>query len=74
MSNTLYLILLAKGMRIFTFSLISILIPVYLIGLGYSPFYVTLGIFFIVLGNVTFNLLLALYENSIGRRNFLIIK
>jgi len=34
---------------------------------------VTLGIFFIVLGNVTFNLLLALYENSIDRRNFLII-
>ena len=60
-------------MRTFIFGLISILIPVYLIHLKYSTFYVTLGIFFVVAGNATFNLLLALYEDSVGRKKFLII-
>jgi hypothetical protein len=68
MSNTVYLILLTKSIRTFIFGLISILIPVYLINLKYPIFYVTLGIFLVVAGNVTFNLLLALYENSVGRK------
>jgi hypothetical protein len=73
MSINLYLVLLAKSVRTFIFGLISILIPIYLVNLKYSAFYVTLGIFFVVFGNVVFNLLLALYEGSIGRKNFLIM-
>jgi len=35
--------------------------------------YVTLGVFLIVLGNVTLNLLLASYEARLGRRGFLVL-
>ncbi|MFP3491627.1 MAG: MFS transporter [Vulcanisaeta sp.] len=73
MNKAIYLIFLAKSIRTFMFGVISILIPIYLASLNYPVFYVTLGIFFVVLGNVIFNLLLALYESLIGRKNFLIM-
>jgi len=72
MNKAIYLIFLAKSIRTFMFGVISILIPIYLASLNYPVFYVTLGIFFVVLGNVVFNLLLALYESLIRRKNFLL--
>jgi len=41
--------------------------------LGYPVLYVTLGVFLIVLGNVTLNLFLASYEARMGRRGFLVL-
>jgi len=41
--------------------------------LGYPVLYVTLGVFLIVLGNVTLNLFLASYEARMGRRGLLIL-
>ncbi|MFP3231908.1 MAG: MFS transporter [Acidilobus sp.] len=41
--------------------------------LGYPVLYVTLGVFLIVLGNVTLNLFLASYEARLGRRGFLVL-
>jgi sugar phosphate permease len=47
---------------------VSVLLPLYLAALGYPVPYVTLGVFLIVLGNVTLNLLLALipFGDSLG--------
>jgi uncharacterized membrane protein YvlD (DUF360 family) len=59
-SRDLYLIFTAKGLRTFVFGLVSVL-PPYLAALGYPALYVTLGVFLIVLGNVTLNLFLASY-------------
>jgi len=42
------------------------------VALGYPVLYVTLGVFLIVLGNVTLNLFLASYEARVGRRWFLV--
>jgi MFS family permease len=72
-SKTLYLIFLAKSMRTFVFGAVSILVPVYLVNLGYPASYAALGVFLIVLGNVVLNLLLTLYEGLVGRRRFLVI-
>jgi len=46
--------------------------PLCLAALGYPALYVTLGVFLIVLGNVTLNLFLASYEARVGRRWFLV--
>ena len=46
--------------------------PLCLAALGYPVLYVTLGVFLIVLGNVTLNLFLASYEARVGRRWFLV--
>jgi len=71
-SRDLYLIFTAKGLRTFVFGLMSVLLPLYLAALGYPVLYVTLGVFLIVLGNVTLNLFLASYEARMGRRGFLV--
>ena len=73
MDRDLYLIFMAKGLRTFVFGLVSVLLPLYLAALGYPVPYVTLGVFLIVLGNVTLNLLLASYEARLGKRGFLVL-
>lgn len=70
--SELSLIMIAKGIRTFAFGMVSILTPIYISKLGYSPIYVGLAIFIIVAGNVTSNLLLTWYEGLIGRKRFLL--
>ncbi len=65
--------MVAKGFRTFIFGAVSVMTPIYLSVLGYSPLYVGLGLFTVVAGNVMSNLLLTWYGNAFGRRRFLLI-
>jgi len=69
----LSLIMVTKGLRTFAFGIVSVMTPIYLAVLGYSPFYVGLALFFIVSGNVFSNILLTWYGNVFKRRNFLLV-
>jgi MFS family permease len=66
-------IFIAKGARTFVSGMMSVLTPIYLARLGYSPQLVGLGIFLIVMSNVASNILLTWYGNLIGRRRILMI-
>jgi MFS family permease len=59
-------ILLAKGARVFVFGFTSIMTPVYVASLGYSPFYVGLTLASIIGGNILSNILLTWFGNKIG--------
>jgi MFS family permease len=65
-------ILVAKGTRAFVFGLASIMTPVYVAILGYSPFYVGLALASIIGGNIFSNFLLTWYANRIGIRRVLL--
>jgi len=65
-------IFIAKGARTFVSGMMSVLTPIYLARLGYSPQLVGLGIFLIVMSNVASNILLTWYGNLIGRRILMI--
>ncbi len=68
------MILIVKGgLRTFVFGMVSVLTPIYLAMLGFSPTYVGASIFLVVLGNVFSNVLLTWFGNVIGRRRLLII-
>ena len=71
--NRLGLVLINKASRVFVFGLVSILIPIYLALLHYSPLYVGLAIAPIVGGNIFSNLLLTFYGDRIGRKRLLLI-
>lgn len=73
MHRSVYLILFVKGLRTFVFGLVSVLTPIYLAMLGFSPIYVGVSLFLMVLGNVFSNLLLTWFGDVIGRRRLLII-
>ncbi|ADN50036.1 MFS transporter [Vulcanisaeta distributa] len=73
MHRSVYLILIVKGLRTFVFGMVSVLTPIYLAMLGFSPTYVGASIFLVVLGNVFSNVLLTWFGNVIGRRRLLII-
>ncbi|WP_243674500.1 MFS transporter [Vulcanisaeta distributa] len=60
-------------MRTFVFGMVSVLTPIYLAMLGFSPTYVGVSIFLVVLGNVSSNILLTWFGDVIGRRSLLII-
>jgi MFS family permease len=59
-------ILLAKGVRVLAFGFTSIMTPVYVSSLGYSPFYVGLALASIVGGNIFSNVLVTWFGNKIG--------
>ncbi len=65
--------MVAKGFRTFIFGAVSVMTPIYLSVLGYSPFYVGLALFTIVAGNVMSNVLLTWYGNMFGRKRFLLV-
>ncbi|MDG6927385.1 MAG: MFS transporter [Nitrososphaerota archaeon] len=65
--------MVAKGFRTFIFGAVSVMTPIYLSVLGYSPFYVGLALFTVVAGNVMSNLLLTWYGNMFGRKKFLLV-
>ncbi|MGC8608032.1 MAG: MFS transporter [Vulcanisaeta sp.] len=73
MVRSVYLILFVKGLRTFVFGIVSVLTPIYLAMLGFSPIYVGVSLFFVVLGNVFSNILLTWFGDVIGRRRLLII-
>src|SRR5579864_2795285 len=64
---------LTKGVRVFVFGLVTIMTPVYLAELGYSPFLVGIVLTVIVAGNIMSNLLLTWYRNWIGVHHALLI-
>jgi MFS family permease len=70
--NNFSSILVAKGARVFVFGLASIMTPVYVAILGYSPFYVGLALASIIGGNIFSNILLTWYVNRIGIRRALL--
>lgn len=72
MNNVTY-IFLCKGARVFVFGLVSIMTPIYLATLGYSPFYVGVAIATIIAGNIFSNIILTWYGNWIGRSRSLLV-
>ena len=72
MSNVTY-IFLCKAARVFVFGLVSIMTPIYLATLGYSPFYVGVALAAIILGNIVSNIILTWHGNWIGRKRSLLV-
>ena len=61
----------AKAVRVFYSGLLSILVPQYVLALGYSEFYLGVVLVAILGGNVASNLLLTYLENRASKRRFL---
>lgn len=70
--NGFYRILFAKGGRVFVFGLASVMTPVYVATLGYSPFYVGIVLGAIIAGNVFSNILLTWLGKRIGFRKLIL--
>jgi len=62
----LYTIYSVKALRVFSFGMVSIMTPVYLSILGFSPFYVGLDLAAVVSGNISSNILLTWFNSRIG--------
>ncbi len=71
--NSRYNIFASKAARVFVFGIVSIMTPVYLATLGYSPLYVGLALGAIIAGNIFSNILLTWYGNRIGVRKALLL-
>ena len=72
-STDLARVLVCKGSRVFVSGLLSVMTPVYLDLLGYSPAYIGAFLLVIVLGNVLSNLALSQYERRFGLKRFLLL-
>jgi MFS family permease len=72
LNNSFSSILLAKGTRVFVFGLTSIMMPIYVLILGYSAFYVGLVLAAIIGGNIFSNILLTWFGKRIGIRRALL--
>ncbi len=72
MSGLLY-ILTSKSIRVFAFGLVSIITPIYVALLGYSPVYVGIVLMVMILGNIFSNMLIIWYGDYIGRRRILLV-
>jgi MFS family permease len=70
-SGKLARIFLSKAARVFVSGLISVMTPVYLAILGYSPYFIGISLLMMVAGNVVSNVIVLRYERSFGRRRFL---
>src|SRR5437667_11102814 len=66
-------VFIGKAARVFVFGLVSVMTPIYIAALGYSPLYVTLIIAAMVAGNVFSNVVLTRYESYFVHRRFLLI-
>ena len=62
-----------KAARIFVFGMVSVMTPVYLAFLGYSPTYVGIGLMVIIAGNVFSNVIVTWYGNYFGRKRSLVL-
>jgi predicted MFS family arabinose efflux permease len=66
-------VLMSKSIRVFLFSIVSILTPFYLKYLGFSSFLIGISIFIIVLGNVIQNIFLTWFRSKINLKTYLLI-
>ncbi len=64
-------VFLAKGVRVFYSGLLSILVPQYVLALGYPQFYLGVVLVAILGGNVASNLLLTYFGSTVSKRRFL---
>jgi predicted MFS family arabinose efflux permease len=71
--NSVTRIFVAKGTRVFVFGLVSVITPVYLATLGYSPLLVGVGIAAMIAGSAFSNVALVRYQDRLGRRWFLLL-
>lgn len=69
--NNLIRVFVAKAVRVFVFGVVSVVTPVYLDIIGYSPFLVGVAVAVMIGGNAASNVLLFYFEDRIGRRRFL---
>ena len=69
----LYRILVCKASRVFVSGLLSVMTPVYLDLLGYSPTYIGIFLLAIVASSVLSNLVLTRYEGRFGPKFFLLL-
>ncbi len=72
-SSTLARIFVAKASRVFASGLLSVMTPIYLALLGYSPVYIGVFVFVMVISSVFSNLVLSRYESRLGRRFFILL-
>jgi MFS family permease len=72
-SRVLTRIFAAKASRVFASGLVSVITPVYLDLLGYSPIYIGLFVLVIVAGGVFSNVVLSRYESRFGLRFFTLL-
>ena len=66
-------VLIAKASRVFVFGITSVMTPVYLSILGYSPLLVGAAVALMIAGSAISNLILVRYEKRLGRRRFLTV-
>lgn len=71
--SSVFYIFVAKAFRVFIFGLVSIMTPIYIALLGYSPLYVGATLMVIIAGNVFSNLLLTWYGDYLGRKKILLL-
>ena len=68
-----YSIFASKTVRVFVFGIVSIMTPVYIATLGYSPLYVGFALAAIIAGNIFSNIMLTWYGSRIGVRRLLLL-
>lgn len=62
-----------KAARVFVFGLVSVMTPIYLATLGYSPLYVGAALAAIIAGNIFSNVIVTWYGNYFGRKRSLLL-
>ena len=62
-----------KAARVFVFGLVSVMTPVYLASLGYSPVLVGVALMVIIAGNVFSNIVVTWYGDYFGRKRSLVL-
>lgn len=67
------LLFVTKALRVFAYSYISIILPLYLLRLGYSPLFVGIVITVAILSSIFYNILVTKYSDRFGRGKSLII-
>ena len=72
-ANALNIIFVSKAARGFVFGLVSIMTPVYVATLGYSPFYVGLVLAVIIAGNIASNITITRYGKQFGDQRALLL-
>lgn len=73
MAARLAYMFVGKAARVFVFGLVSVMTPVYLDSLGYSPLYVGVALMVMIAGNVFSNIIVTWYGNYFGRKRTLLI-
>lgn len=67
------LLFVTKALRVFAYSYISIILPLYLLRSGYSAFFVGIVVTVAILSSVFYNILISKYADSFGRGRSLIL-